>query len=97
LCRGLYFVQFFAIMVGREVCPASMPELTGLGTILLASDFLGRRPETISQLVRLSLSQKAINQGKSLKSHRDVSPVDDLEQIFASVSSCAGKSGNQFC
>ncbi|MDG2404823.1 MAG: FGGY family carbohydrate kinase [Paracoccaceae bacterium] len=49
MSKNPYFVQFFADMVGREVCPASMPELTGLGTIQLASDFLGCRPETISQ------------------------------------------------
>jgi len=43
-----YFVQFPANVSGREIRPASMPELTSLGTVKLASRALGETFATIS-------------------------------------------------
>jgi glycerol kinase len=48
MSRNPYFVQFLANISGREIRPASMPELTSLGTIKLASRGLGDPLETIS-------------------------------------------------
>jgi len=50
MSKNPYFVQFLADILGREVCPADIPELTGLGTIPLAADFVGCELETVSQL-----------------------------------------------
>jgi glycerol kinase len=49
MSRNPYFVQFLANMTQRVVRPASMPELTGLGTIQLAADFPGFQIQTVSQ------------------------------------------------
>jgi glycerol kinase len=40
-----YFVQFLADASGREICPAAVPELTGLGTLKLAYHATGHQPE----------------------------------------------------
>lgn len=44
-----YFVQFLADVTGREVRPALMPEMTGLGTIGLAASALGVDLSTAAQ------------------------------------------------
>jgi glycerol kinase len=49
MSKNPYFVQFLANVTQREVRPASMPELTGLGTIQLAADFPGFQIQTVSQ------------------------------------------------
>ncbi len=49
MSKNPYFVQFLADILGREVCPANIPELTGLGTVLLAADFVGSELETVPQ------------------------------------------------
>lgn len=41
MSKNTYFVQFLADVTGRDIHPAKMPELTGLGTIQLASEALG--------------------------------------------------------
>lgn len=43
-----YFVQFLANVTGRDIRPARMPELTGLGVIQLACDAPGYEPEVVS-------------------------------------------------
>lgn len=48
MSKNPYFVQFLANVMQREIRPASMPELTGLGTIQLASDFTGFELQTVS-------------------------------------------------
>lgn len=40
MSKNPYFVQFLSNVVGREVRPAHVPEITGLGTALLAADFI---------------------------------------------------------
>ena len=67
MSKNPYFVHFFANMVQREVCPASMPELTGLGTIQLASDFLGHRLETIPQFGSFKPDPEGYRSGKMFK------------------------------
>ncbi|GLQ05395.1 FGGY family carbohydrate kinase [Sneathiella chinensis] len=49
MSKNPYFVQFLANVTGREIRPAIMPELTGLGTVQLAADYLGFKPATVSQ------------------------------------------------
>ena len=41
MSKNPYFVQFLADVTGRDIRPANMPELTGLGTIQLANDVIG--------------------------------------------------------
>ncbi|MBE9638846.1 FGGY family carbohydrate kinase [Salipiger mangrovisoli] len=41
MSRNRYFTQFLSDVTGRVVRPAQMPELTGLGTLLLASEAEG--------------------------------------------------------
>ncbi|HCP81243.1 MAG TPA: glycerol kinase [Octadecabacter sp.] len=45
MSKNPYFVQFLSNAIARDVHPASLPELTGLGVIKLASGFLGREQE----------------------------------------------------
>jgi len=49
MSRNPYFVQFLANVLGREIRPANMPELTGLGTMQLAGDVLGHELKTVPQ------------------------------------------------
>jgi len=42
-----YFNQFLADVLGREIRPASIPELTGLGTALLAAEAMGYELENV--------------------------------------------------
>lgn len=44
MSKNPYFVQFLADVIGRDICPASVPELTGLGTVKLAYHQTGRMP-----------------------------------------------------
>jgi glycerol kinase len=44
MSKNPYFVQFLADVSGREICPASVPELTGLGTVKLAYQATGHEP-----------------------------------------------------
>ncbi len=48
MSKNPYFVQFLANVAQREIRPASMPELTSLGTVKLASRALGKEFETNS-------------------------------------------------
>jgi glycerol kinase len=48
MSKNPYFVQFLANITQRVVRPASMPELTGLGTIQLAADFSGFELQAVS-------------------------------------------------
>lgn len=48
MSKNPYFVQFLANISGRVVRPATMPELTSLGTVKLASSILGEKPPTLS-------------------------------------------------
>ncbi len=41
MSKNAYFTQFLADVLGREIRPASVPELTGLGTAQLAAKALG--------------------------------------------------------
>lgn len=47
-----YFVQFLADVTGREVRPAEMPEVTGLGTLQLAADMAGSDLPPVNQFGR---------------------------------------------
>ncbi len=49
MSKNPYFVQFLANVAAREVRPAHMPELTGLGTLQLAAMALGEELKTESQ------------------------------------------------
>ena len=49
MSKNPYFVQFLSDVVGRNVCPAAMPELTGLGTVKLAYHPTGTLPEMIAE------------------------------------------------
>lgn len=49
MSKNPYFVQFLANVSARDIRPAMMPELTGLGTIKLASGALGEKLELLSQ------------------------------------------------
>lgn len=49
MSKNPYFVQFLADVSGREICPATVPELTGLGTVMLAYHATGRKPEFIAE------------------------------------------------
>ncbi|MGC1486325.1 MAG: FGGY family carbohydrate kinase [Albidovulum sp.] len=74
-----YFIQFLANVLGREVRPAKMPELTGLGTIELASDVLGHTPQKVAQFGAVSPNsvqtamtetfQKALEISRGWKQH----------------------------
>lgn len=44
-----YFVQFLADVAERQICPAAVPELTGLGTVRLAHHMTGTKPEILTQ------------------------------------------------
>ncbi|OUR78348.1 glycerol kinase [Alphaproteobacteria bacterium 46_93_T64] len=48
MSKNPYFVQFLANVTGREIRPANMPELTGLGTVKLACDVMGHELESVS-------------------------------------------------
>jgi len=48
MSKNPHFVQFLANVSGHEIRPASMPELTSLGTVKLASRGFGEPLETIS-------------------------------------------------
>lgn len=48
MSKNPYFVQFLSNVMGREIRPASMPELTGLGTVQLACDVFDYELETVS-------------------------------------------------
>ena len=50
MSKNPYFIQFLANAMQREIRPAKMPELTGLGTIQLAADFPGYDLKVISEL-----------------------------------------------
>lgn len=53
MSKNPYFVQFLADVLEREIRPAAVPELTGLGTLLLACDVLGEQPEVASDFERV--------------------------------------------
>ena len=48
MSKNPYFVQFLANVTGREIRPANMPELTGLGTVKLACDVMGHELKSVS-------------------------------------------------
>ena len=45
MSKNPYFIQFLADVSGREIHPAAVPELTGLGTVKLACHAAGHQPE----------------------------------------------------
>ena len=49
MSKNPYFVQFLADVVDRSVRPASIPELTGLGTVKLAYQLTGRMPKVTAE------------------------------------------------
>lgn len=49
MSKNPYFVQFLADVVDRSVRPASVPELTGLGTVKLAYQLTGRMPKITAE------------------------------------------------
>ena len=49
MSKNPYFVQFLADVVDRIVRPASIPELTGLGTVKLAYKLTGRMPRVTAE------------------------------------------------
>ena len=49
MSKNPYFVQFLADVVDRSVRPASIPELTGLGTVKLAYKLTGRMPKVTAE------------------------------------------------
>ncbi len=49
LSKNPYFVQFLADVSERQICPAAVPELTGLGTVKLAYHKTGKTPEILAQ------------------------------------------------
>ncbi len=54
MSQNPYFVQFLANQLGRDIRPAMMPELTGLGTIELAADYLGYTPQAVAKFKSVS-------------------------------------------
>ena len=59
MSKNPYFVQFLANVSAREIRPAMMPELTGLGTIKLASRALGDELELPSRFGSVRPEQNA--------------------------------------
>ena len=49
MSKNPYFVQFLADVIDRIVRPASIPELTGLGTVKLAYKLTGRMPRVTAE------------------------------------------------
>jgi glycerol kinase len=49
MSKNPYFVQFLADVSEKRICPAAIPELTGLGTVSLAYDMIGNTPEILAQ------------------------------------------------
>ena len=48
MSKNPYFVQFLSNATSREIRPASMPELTGLGTVKLASRMFGSELKVVT-------------------------------------------------
>ena len=71
MSKNPYFIQFLANATQREIRPAIMPELTGLGTIQLACDVLDYVPETRSQF------------GSFLPEPKQKPPLDQFKQAVA--------------
>ena len=71
MSKNPYFIQFLANATQREIRPAIMPELTGLGTIQLACDVLDYVPETRSQF------------GTFLPEPKQKPPLDQFKQAVA--------------
>lgn len=75
MSKNPYFVQFLANVTAREICPASVPELTALGTLELAAIATGEEFNIISGFgsvlpepgIRYSMDRfkQAVSQSKS--------------------------------